>query len=84
MIRSRSEPKPGITRHTIPALISFDCGLPEIDPPTDYSAHKLYLNDLDLSYTPPLGSPWDAAQVGTQAWSRALRLGRSAEELAHA
>jgi protein-tyrosine-phosphatase len=26
--------------------------------------------DLDLSYTPPLGSPWDAAQVAAQAWAR--------------
>lgn len=29
------------------------------------------VSDLDLSYTPPLGSPWDAVQVATQAWSRA-------------
>ena len=29
------------------------------------------LSDLDLSYTPPLGSPWDAVQAATQAWSRA-------------
>jgi NADPH-dependent 2,4-dienoyl-CoA reductase/sulfur reductase-like enzyme len=28
------------------------------------------LSDLDLSYTPPLGSPWDAIQVGAQAWLR--------------
>ncbi|MEV7145148.1 FAD-dependent oxidoreductase [Streptomyces sp. NPDC093084] len=28
------------------------------------------LSDLDLSYTPPLGSPWDAVQVATQAWMR--------------
>jgi len=28
------------------------------------------LNDLDLSYTPPLGSPWDALQLGAQAWVR--------------
>ena len=28
------------------------------------------LNDLDLSYTPPLGSPWDAIQMGAQAWLR--------------
>jgi NADPH-dependent 2,4-dienoyl-CoA reductase/sulfur reductase-like enzyme len=28
------------------------------------------LSDLDLSYTPPLGSPWDAVQVGAQAWTR--------------
>ena len=29
------------------------------------------MSDLDLSYTPPLGSPWDAVQVATQAWERA-------------
>lgn len=28
------------------------------------------ISDLDLSYTPPLGSPWDAVQIATQAWSR--------------
>ena len=28
------------------------------------------LSDLDLSYTPPLGSPWDAIQMGAQAWLR--------------
>jgi NADPH-dependent 2,4-dienoyl-CoA reductase/sulfur reductase-like enzyme len=28
------------------------------------------VSDLDLSYTPPLGSPWDAVQVGAQAWVR--------------
>ena len=28
------------------------------------------VNDLDLSYTPPLGSPWDAIQMGAQAWVR--------------
>jgi NADPH-dependent 2,4-dienoyl-CoA reductase/sulfur reductase-like enzyme len=26
------------------------------------------ISDLDLSYTPPLGSPWDAVQGGAQAW----------------
>jgi NADPH-dependent 2,4-dienoyl-CoA reductase/sulfur reductase-like enzyme len=26
------------------------------------------LSDLDLSYTPPLGSPWEAIQMGAQAW----------------
>ena len=29
------------------------------------------VSDLDLSYTPPLGSPWDAVQVATQAWAAA-------------
>ena len=29
------------------------------------------MSDLDLSYTPPLGSPWDAIQIGAQAWVRA-------------
>ena len=28
------------------------------------------LSDLDLSYTPPLGSPWDAIQMGAQTWVR--------------
>ncbi|MBK3573851.1 FAD-dependent oxidoreductase [Streptomyces sp. MBT65] len=26
------------------------------------------LSELDLSYTPPLGSPWDAVQIAAQAW----------------
>lgn len=26
------------------------------------------LSDLDLSYTPPLGSPWDPVQVAAQTW----------------
>jgi NADPH-dependent 2,4-dienoyl-CoA reductase/sulfur reductase-like enzyme len=29
------------------------------------------MSDLDLSYTPPLGSPWDAVQAGAQAWVKA-------------
>jgi NADPH-dependent 2,4-dienoyl-CoA reductase/sulfur reductase-like enzyme len=28
------------------------------------------LSTLDLSYTPPLGSPWDAVQMAAQAWFR--------------
>jgi NADPH-dependent 2,4-dienoyl-CoA reductase/sulfur reductase-like enzyme len=33
------------------------------------------VSDLDLSYTPPLGSPWDALQTGAQMWIRhALRV----------
>ena len=28
------------------------------------------LNDLDLSYTPPFGSPWDVVQAAAQEWSR--------------
>jgi NADPH-dependent 2,4-dienoyl-CoA reductase/sulfur reductase-like enzyme len=31
------------------------------------------MSDLDLSYTPPLGSPWDAMQSGAQAWVKANR-----------
>jgi NADPH-dependent 2,4-dienoyl-CoA reductase/sulfur reductase-like enzyme len=27
------------------------------------------LSDLDLSYTPPFGSPWDAIQLAAQAWT---------------
>jgi len=31
------------------------------------------VSDLDLSYTPPLGSPWDAVQAAAQAWTGATR-----------
>ena len=33
------------------------------------------VSDLDLSYTPPLGSPWDAVQAGAQAWTRQAATG---------
>src|SRR6266702_563538 len=29
------------------------------------------LNSLDLSYTPPVSSPWDPVQMSAQAWVRA-------------
>jgi NADPH-dependent 2,4-dienoyl-CoA reductase/sulfur reductase-like enzyme len=35
--------------------------------------HRMRVDDmseLDLSYTPPLGSPWDAVQMAAQAWVR--------------
>ena len=31
------------------------------------------LNDLDLSYTPPMGAPWDAIQEAAQAWLTTAR-----------
>lgn len=31
------------------------------------------MSDLDLAYTPPLGSPWDAVQMAAQAWERRVR-----------
>ena len=34
------------------------------------------VSDLDLSYTPPLGSPWDAVQIGAQAWVRQAQRGQ--------
>jgi NADPH-dependent 2,4-dienoyl-CoA reductase/sulfur reductase-like enzyme len=39
------------------------------------------LNDLDLSYTPPLGSPWDAVQMAAQAWVRDHQLTADQEAL---
>ncbi len=36
------------------------------------------LNDLDLSYTPPFGSPWDVVQHAAQEWSRTRVLNRTA------
>ena len=51
----------------------------QIGKPIDIYAAALHagltvdaLNDLDLSYTPPYGSPWDAVQTAAQAW-RACR-----------
>lgn len=35
------------------------------------------VSELDLSYTPPLGSPWDAVQIATQAWVREHRSAQS-------
>jgi NADPH-dependent 2,4-dienoyl-CoA reductase/sulfur reductase-like enzyme len=32
-----------------------------------------FLNDLDLSYTPPLSSPWDPVQMAAQAWIQKTR-----------
>ena len=32
------------------------------------------LSNLDLSYTPPLGSPWDATQMAAQTWARQHQL----------
>ena len=35
------------------------------------------ISDLDLSYTPSLGSPWDAIQLGAQTWTTQSRLASS-------
>lgn len=50
----------------------------EVSKRVDVFATALYhgmrvedLNHLDLSYTPPLSSPWDPVQMACQAWSRA-------------
>jgi NADPH-dependent 2,4-dienoyl-CoA reductase/sulfur reductase-like enzyme len=52
----------------------------EIAKRVDIAATAIYhgmtvdaVSDLDLSYTPPLGSPWDAVQVAAQAWVRDTR-----------
>jgi NADPH-dependent 2,4-dienoyl-CoA reductase/sulfur reductase-like enzyme len=36
------------------------------------------LSDLDLSYTPPFGSPWDAIQLAAHAWTHQAGESRSA------
>jgi len=52
----------------------------EVSKRADIFASALYhnmrveeLNDLDLSYTPPLSSPWDPVQMGAQFWANAVR-----------
>jgi NADPH-dependent 2,4-dienoyl-CoA reductase/sulfur reductase-like enzyme len=42
------------------------------------------MSELDLSYTPPLGSPWDVVQVAAQAWVRDHELGEQRRALAGA
>lgn len=32
------------------------------------------MTELDLSYTPPLGSPWDAVQMAAQPWAKEHQL----------
>lgn len=41
------------------------------------------LNDLDLSYTPPLSSPWDPVQMSAQAWCRAVETNYPSQETIH-
>jgi NADPH-dependent 2,4-dienoyl-CoA reductase/sulfur reductase-like enzyme len=44
-----------------------------IDIPATALFHQMTvqgLSDLDLSYTPPFGSPWDAVPMAAQAWTR--------------
>jgi hypothetical protein len=33
------------------------------------------MSDLDLSYTPPLSSPWDPVQMAAQLWTSRQRAG---------
>jgi NADPH-dependent 2,4-dienoyl-CoA reductase/sulfur reductase-like enzyme len=42
-----------------------------------YGAAVADVASLDLSYTPPLGSPYDAVQHATQAWTDAVTPGQS-------
>ena len=41
------------------------------------------LRDLDLSYTPPFGSPWDAVQVAAQTWTRQTRGSQPTQAASH-
>jgi NADPH-dependent 2,4-dienoyl-CoA reductase/sulfur reductase-like enzyme len=41
------------------------------------------LSDLDLSYTPPFGSPWDAVQMAAQTWIRQIQGGQPTQAASH-
>ena len=63
----------------------------EISKRVDVFATAIYNNmtvdamsELDLSYTPPLGSPWDVVQVAAQAWARDHELAEQRRALAGA
>ncbi len=58
----------------------------EISKRVDIFATALYhgmtveeMGDLDLSYTPPLSSPWDPVQMAAHHWMAALRLEKTEE-----
>jgi NADPH-dependent 2,4-dienoyl-CoA reductase/sulfur reductase-like enzyme len=58
----------------------FGCYGKEVSKRIDFIATALHhrmdvdaLDELDLSYTPPLSSPWDPLQMAAQAWCRAQR-----------
>lgn len=45
-----------------------------VDVVTETAARRIdELADLDLSYTPPLGSPWDAVQMAAHEWEHTAR-----------
>lgn len=47
-----------------------------IDIPATALFHAMTIEDLsalDLSYTPPFGTPWDAVQMAAQAWAHQTR-----------
>jgi len=41
------------------------------------------LSELDLSYTPPFGSPWDAVQMAAQTWTHRTRGSQPAQAASH-
>jgi NADPH-dependent 2,4-dienoyl-CoA reductase/sulfur reductase-like enzyme len=50
-----------------------------IDIPATALFHHMTIDDLselDLSYTPPFGSPWDAVQMAAQTWTRQAQGGQ--------
>jgi hypothetical protein len=50
----------------------YERGIPRFTATTAIFHHMSVdgVSDLDLSYTPPLGSLWEAIQMGTQVWTR--------------
>lgn len=62
----------------------------EVSKRVDVIAAALYhamqveeLNNLDLSYTPPLSSPWDPVQMAAQSWNQENHLGQKPLPTAH-
>jgi NADPH-dependent 2,4-dienoyl-CoA reductase/sulfur reductase-like enzyme len=57
-----------------------------IDIPATALFHHMAIGDLselDLSYTPPFGSPWDAVQMAAQTWARQGQGGRPTQAASH-
>jgi NADPH-dependent 2,4-dienoyl-CoA reductase/sulfur reductase-like enzyme len=57
-----------------------------IDIPATALFHHMTVDgpsELDLSYTPPFGSPWDAVQMAAQAWTRHTHGGQPTQAASH-
>jgi arsenate reductase (thioredoxin) len=54
---------------------------PQVASPKNHSPGLEELGDLDLSYTPPLSSPWDPVQMAAHHWAIAVDLEKDGDNM---